>query len=170
MQLGIRTSVQLGIRTSDGAVSILPDRLPEASTCFNELRVPSYTSLAALQEAMSTAMAAIFTFNVQPAAALPDPGGIFASLVQQIRDLYLSGNLEGNTAARLDPLEGELLAPLVEQIRGFHPSVPLEGDAAARGEGGELLQLQGAGELLQLQAAGHAHDADGQAQVQVRHG
>ncbi|KAG5184389.1 hypothetical protein JKP88DRAFT_163346, partial [Tribonema minus] len=56
--------VQPGIRTSDGAVSILPDRLPEASTCFNELRVPSYTSLAKLQEAMATAMA-VNTFDTQ---------------------------------------------------------------------------------------------------------
>ncbi|KAG5184390.1 hypothetical protein JKP88DRAFT_163345, partial [Tribonema minus] len=56
--------VQPGIRTSDGRVTIHQDRLPEASTCFNELRLPSYSSLAKLQEAMATAMA-VNTFNVQ---------------------------------------------------------------------------------------------------------
>ncbi|KAG5192742.1 hypothetical protein JKP88DRAFT_261739 [Tribonema minus] len=56
--------VKPGISTVCGTVSILADRLPEASTCFNELRLPSYSSLAKLQEVMDMAMA-VHSFDEQ---------------------------------------------------------------------------------------------------------
>ncbi|KAG5192741.1 hypothetical protein JKP88DRAFT_146954, partial [Tribonema minus] len=56
--------VKPGISLNDNTVSILPDGLPEASTCINELRLPCYSSLAKLRERMDMAMA-VLSFNEQ---------------------------------------------------------------------------------------------------------